>query len=423
MRKKHAIVFLAVLIAGWIIGCEENKADNKEADALGPCLVAGDRICGKTSEGLHAILVCGVFDPQSPEKKEWIIDRICSSEECCFQVACKDVTEAMQLNAANCQLLGAGQSCSRDDQCASGLYCDKDIDLCMQKKNEGETCERDIECMSDLCIDKVCSPAQCEKDEDCSPPDECHFATCMTDGRCAYNAQPNGMSCIDDGNPCTTDSCSNGLCSHKAIDNGSACTDEGDPCTTDECQDGVCIHDSITACCKPNGITKCDASYKREYVCANNKWSFVKDCGSVGCDGDTCADSQCSDGEVECTSSTTYHKCNDNKWGTEKTCNYPTDTCKNGVCICGAYAVFCYDKYAKYCSAGETLDQTAGASHFLFSCCCLECPSCGTNSVYCVENEINRTAQCCCETQECTQKKFTCNNSCFYSTGEPSCAP
>jgi len=50
----------------------------------------------------------------------------------------------------------------------------------------------------------------------------------------------------DDGNGCTTDSCTSGVCAH--ANNTSSCADDGNSCTSDVCRAGTCTHPSNGTC-------------------------------------------------------------------------------------------------------------------------------------------------------------------------------
>ncbi len=91
-----------------------------------------------------------------------------------------------------------------------------------------------------------------------------------------------GCSCAqiscDDGNPCTTDTCSAGVCAHAPVRDGTSCSDgnlcngteicqagvcragtplvcnDGNPCTTDTCSPTRgCVHTAIAGCIPPPG--------------------------------------------------------------------------------------------------------------------------------------------------------------------------
>jgi MYXO-CTERM domain-containing protein len=66
----------------------------------------------------------------------------------------------------------------------------------------------------------------CSGPQECTTPPPCHGspgATC-NGGTCSYPALANGLSCADDGDPCTGDVCQAGVCAHPAISCGDAGT-------------------------------------------------------------------------------------------------------------------------------------------------------------------------------------------------------
>ncbi|MHC4445075.1 MAG: Ig-like domain-containing protein [Planctomycetota bacterium] len=89
------------------------------------------------------------------------------------------------------------------------------------------------DCVSYTCEEVTVTVPYCEDGDPCTT-DSC------SNGTCNYANAPNGTAC-EDGNPCTTDTCNNGTCSnHINVPNGTTCED-GDPCTgPDTCQDGTC---------------------------------------------------------------------------------------------------------------------------------------------------------------------------------------
>jgi hypothetical protein len=125
----------------------------------------------------------------------------------------------------------------------------------------GSQCTNAKQCCSEICTNRQCAPE--------TPPDPCA-----------------GLNC-EDGNPCTTDSCSGGACAHSALPDGTGCgtgfvcvtgtcvplattttapdpcagvnCDDGNSCTTDTCSFGSCSHTALpvgTPC--PGGF--CDAT-------------------------------------------------------------------------------------------------------------------------------------------------------------------
>jgi hypothetical protein len=93
-----------------------------------------------------------------------------------------------------------------------------------------------------------CIPA-CGSDTDCGECGECVLISGCERCRARTGA------CGDDGNPCTSDTCSNGICSHPAKTNGTPCPDDNNVCTSDSCTSGQCTHPAVvngTPCNKDN---------------------------------------------------------------------------------------------------------------------------------------------------------------------------
>lgn len=88
------------------------------------------------------------------------------------------------------------------------------------------------------------SAAQCNDGNPCTS-DTCSSKKCLRTaiaGCCTVSAD------CDDGNPCTKDTCNNNVCKHAA--SAGCCTksaqcDDGDPCTKDTCKDNACKHAAV----------------------------------------------------------------------------------------------------------------------------------------------------------------------------------
>ena len=88
------------------------------------------------------------------------------------------------------------------------------------------------------------SAAQCNDGNVCTT-DTCSSKRCLRTaiaGCCTVSAD------CDDGNPCTKDTCNNNACKHAAI--AGCCTknaqcDDKDPCTKDTCKDNACKHTAV----------------------------------------------------------------------------------------------------------------------------------------------------------------------------------
>lgn len=133
---------------------------------------------------------------------------------CCLDSECGALTDQCNVGACN-----AG-TCVAVPQ--TGVACD-DGDFC----TTGDTCDATGACVGT----KV----------DCSGSgDACNVGECdPADGSCVTSPANDGGPCADDGDVCTTDTCSGGTCVHSPID--------GCCHSNDECADGfVCIDNTCT---------------------------------------------------------------------------------------------------------------------------------------------------------------------------------
>lgn len=181
-----------------------------------------------------------------------------------------------------------------------------------------------------------------------SPNEDCMVCD-PTVAPSAFTAESDGTACTDDGNDCTTDTCSGGVCAHVYLGDGTTCTDDGNPCTGDKCESGTCAHPDLPSGTACGGSGICNASG----VC-----SIGCDIGSVHYNaGDPNPSNACE--ECEPTLSTTGWSndpdgtsCNDGNACTR------TDTCQSGLCK-GGNPVVCTALNSCY-NAG-TCDPATGS--------------------------------------------------------------
>jgi hypothetical protein len=125
----------------------------------------------------------------------------------------------------------------------------------------------------------------CSGDPDCG---EC--GTCALVSGC-LRCRPRIGSCTDDGNPCTSDTCSNGLCSHPAKTNGTPCPDDGNVCTSDSCTSGQCTHPAVgngTPCNKDNNACTANDSCQGGTCTAGSAVVCTpRECNTVACNTTT----------------------------------------------------------------------------------------------------------------------------------------
>ncbi len=189
------------------------------------------------------------------------------------------------------------------DVCADGLcerFCSLDAD-----------CPRGFICGGGLCV-----LGECQQDSDCDDHRRC-TGTEKCDGHRCVPGLP--ILCLDDGNPCTTETCTEALgCTHflnaNACDDGNACTtndqctngechgqpacDDGDPCTSDLClaRFGSCAHvrDPLCSAGSTTTSTTLEASTTTSSTTTTSTTTSTSTTLPAVCAGDA----QCDDGDA-----------------------------------------------------------------------------------------------------------------------------
>ena len=230
----------------------------------------------------------------------------------------------------NCEVLEAGtvcddgDCCTLDDTCAA---CDPETDEgCgahgMTCEGAPKACFDDDPCTDDACActeedDPYCQnpPAEegtvCDYDEaDCTVGDSCLGGQCIL-------SEPLPL---DDGNPCTVDTCVKGVLAHGKLLEGQC--DDGDECTNDDhCYLGNCVGGDLVVCVKP----PCASSAS----CVNGAGCTVQwqPAGAECQDGNSCTLNDHCDGSHNCTA-TAYQNCDDGDPCTKDVC-VPSVGCTN----------------------------------------------------------------------------------------------
>jgi alpha-tubulin suppressor-like RCC1 family protein len=178
----------------------------------------------------------------------------------------------------------------------------------------GIACTSNAQCASGFCADGVCCNEACTGAGNackacnvpgfagtCSPKavgTDCHdttvcngHETCNAAGTCA----PGTPVVVDDGEPCTTDSCdaATGAVAHNALPNGTVC-EEGNLCTVlDTCQGGECMDGPPNTCAPVNACRTAGVCNPATGAC-----NIVPAPGNPACDdGNPCtSDEQCMGG-------------------------------------------------------------------------------------------------------------------------------
>jgi hypothetical protein len=187
-------------------------------------------------------------------------DASCDDGNACTNDSCDSATGCVNDN--NTDPCDDGDACTPGDTCLDGvcvsgspLNCD-DGNVCTDDSCEGGTCQYtdntdpcddgDACTAGDTCSEGRCtgSPLTCDAcfkgrcDGSCHPNKEGpECPDCAVDCGCTIDTD------CDDGDACTTDSCSGGVCSNEPL----SC-DDGNPCTADSCDPatGLCVNDTIS---------------------------------------------------------------------------------------------------------------------------------------------------------------------------------
>jgi hypothetical protein len=263
----------------------------------------------------------------------------------------------------DCAITGCKKTCTTQDQCDTGTYCDTTAGTCVTKKTNGKPATQTYECESRVIADGVCCSAPCGI---------CHSCANAT-GTC---------NLVDNGTTCTTGVCNNGNCNPCTANQ--PCSVSGEECWnhTTSCSSGT------NQCAKATPVVNGTL------------------CGS----GPTCSDPTksyghwtCQDGR--CVQPSTYATC------PSTGCNTSTGLC-NPACStstqteCGST---CCSRSAEYC-VGNT---SCGTKVPLGSACPDGNGQCQLGS-YCVSGICCEATQCghdqVCSTGHCacTGLTFTC---------------
>ncbi|MBM4354756.1 MAG: hypothetical protein FJ109_13375 [Deltaproteobacteria bacterium] len=289
-------------------------------------------------------------------------------------------------------------SCTENDACADGQCIGKKVscddgqpctaDFCAEGGCQHEwldsvSCEDgDLCTLGDICIDGICYGGEtlrlcddfnpCTLDT-CDPLEGCLYipaelpcedgSLCTVDDVCfAGFCQPGESAVCDDGNDCTTDSCSP-FVGCKYVNNANPCND-GDPCTLgDLCMGGVCKKGPGKADCEDEN--SCTSEWCAPYAgCQYAPLVGAKCSDQDGCTfGDHCEDGACAyqwkmecgddnpctddvcDPAFGCANVLNSNPCDDGNACTTG------DQCVNGKCTSGLGKLDCFVKNP--CAAGK----------------------------------------------------------------------
>ena len=295
----------------------------------------------------------------------------CADSQLCTVDSCQEPFGCMNLPASATVVCDDANPCTVSDSCAGGacvgakLVCDDanvcTSDACSGAKgcvfgintagcSDGDACTANDSCVAGVC--KAGAVTNCDDGNLCTT-DSCTKTT----GGCAH-VSASAVTCTDN-NPCTDDSCDAVLgCSHS--NNTGKCSD-ANPCTgSDLCSGGNCSGGPPVICNDGKVCTddSCDAKLGCSFV-AN---TLACDDGDACTGGEACKVGTCTGG--------TLKACDDKNLCTDDSC-----ASKTGICSSVANSVACDD--GNNCT---DIDQCAGGGCFGQQAVCNDGNACTDDS-------------------------------------------
>lgn len=254
-------------------------------------------------------------------------------------------------------------SCSIDDDCASGAYCDqRQCVVGTRPRDNDELCSENAQCNSGVCCarsgGKVCSDrcepagATCKTAKDCKDSFCC--ARFASDSFCSSTPCLAMTSCTSDTSCEVGEFCANGSCAKK-LANGGKCVANRE-CFSGRCSSGQCLAQLGDPCQKP---TDCAL----EQTCCVLRKGGTAECAiaSATCLGQTgdacefdleCADGLCQDGLFCSKPCFDSAECGVGPFSVANVCveTFGDSLCYPG-CTTAAQCQSIYDPYDSICAA------------------------------------------------------------------------
>ncbi len=330
----------------------------------------------------------------------------------CTVEQCDDALGCVRTNLANRSRCEDGNPCTVDDLCMEGQCRSGAVISC----DDHNPCTVDS-CGSDgACLNAPVDggPGSCEDGNACSIGDRCEAGECVAGV---------GPTCLDDGNPCTVESCSIELgCLSTLKPNLSACED-GNACTIgDQCVAGQCRSGEAASCDDQNACTSdgCD----RELGCFNAPRAGACDDNTACTSSSTCQDGLCRGSAVV--------DCNDDNPCTIDSCDVllgcrhadiadgtgcddgdactTGEVCQTGTCIASQLTV-CNDGNA--CTSSTCVPGT-GCVHVPQSGSCEDGNKCTGPDVCNAGTCVAGSALTCDDNNPCTTDSCTAASGCKH---------
>lgn len=337
---------------------------------------------------------------------------VCDDHNPCTSDTCHPVSGCQFTAQPNGLSCSDGNVCSGEEVCQGG-NCTNPPDL---DCNDGNACTSDTCGPPNGCRNAPIAGC-CTTDADCADASACTVAERCDGGLCISDP----VDC-DDGNPCTSDSCSPTLgCRNIAVVNGIACGDTNVCNGIETCQDGACAPGAPPVCNDGNACTTdgCDPSAGCTVAQIAGCCSSDANCADVSacttnerCVGNACISDplECDDGN-QCTADgcTAATGCTHTPLPNGQSCGDLDfcdgfETCQAGACAPGT-APLCDD--GNPCTTDGCNSDTGCTHSALAGCCftdgdCVDGDQCTVNE-RCVSGTCTSQARNCNDANPCTQ--------------------
>jgi hypothetical protein len=301
-------------------------------------------------------------------------------------------------------------SCDDGDKCTQGEACQdgKCAGGTAITTDDGNPCTADA-CDAKTGVSHSAKDGPCNDNDACTEGDACKSGACVGGGKLK----------VDDGNPCTADSCDVKLGVVNApkdgpCDDGNACTD-GDTCLAGACKPGAaktCPDDgspcTVEACDKLGGCVSTPAP--ADIKCSD---------GNLCTEGDTCSGGKCIGGALKDAKACAGDDkvCKDWNCDAVKGCTWSamakgascsdgsactdSDACDGGACIPGT-KVECNDNNP---CTDDACDKTSGCKHTANAVPCDDKNACTTGDMCKDQGCAPGAPKSCDDGKECTVDK------------------